>query len=43
MYLFRQPASGTAGDIRKRKVSDDIDPAVAGKFWLLIVFRTNSE
>ena len=41
MYLFRQPTSGT-GDIRKREVSDDIDSTVAGKFWLLIVFRTNS-
>lgn len=43
--ISRQPMSGT-GDIRKRKrkVSDDIvDSTVAGKFWLLIVFRTNSE
>ena len=43
MYLFRQPESSKR-DIRKREVSDDIDPTVAGKFWQfwsLKVFRTN--
>lgn len=38
MYLFRQPTSGTE-DIRKRKVSDNIDPTVAGTFWLLVVLK----
>ena len=42
MYLFRQPESSKT-DIRRRKVSDDIDPTVAGKFWLLKVSRTNSK
>ena len=42
MYLFRQPESSKP-DIRRRKVSDDIDPTVAGKFWLLKGFRTNSK
>ena len=42
MYLLRQPESSKP-DIRRRKVSDGIDPTVAGKFWLLKVFRTNSK
>ena len=31
MYLFRQPES-IKRDIKKREVSDDRDPIVAGKF-----------